>query len=90
MVGVKGNSDGAPEASCPDMLPVHTHLGAAVSNVSCGSSCPALEVVGFQGNNTFTYACGRAYTCKLQRAWRSGVALLTCTHNMLADQVMSA
>ena len=62
MVGVEAFSTGAPPQSCDDMLPVHTHLGQMVTNTSC-NPCPVLEVVGFEGRNTFNYTCGMAYTC---------------------------
>lgn len=63
VVGVEGFSSGAPPESCDDMLPVHTHLGHPVANITC-VSCPVLEVVGFEGHTTFNYTCGMAYTCR--------------------------
>ena len=62
VVGVGAYSNGAPPESCDDMLPEHTHLGRPVANYSCDPACPVLEVVGFEGHNTFSYTCGMAYT----------------------------
>ena len=79
VAGVEGDSSGAPEESCGDMLPVHTHQLSPVLNQTC-NPCPTLEVVGYEGKNTFTYTCGISYTCMLHGVWRRGMVLLRYTH----------